>query len=102
MAPIVIEMTIENYKVNNRVTQLLGQAQTALRNAVLFLLLAGALSTLGRLDEECNPGAGDPRVSHSTLLVPDEPPRVMRRLDPLGGWSHDRTTTPWEVSRRAA
>ena len=31
-----------------------------------------------------------------------EPPRVMRRLDPLGGWSHERATTAGEVSGRAA
>lgn len=37
-----------------------------------------------------------------SLILADEPPRVMRRLDPLGGWSHDRATTAGEVSGRAA
>ena len=27
----------------------------------------------------------------------DEPHRVLRRLQPLRGWSHDRTATPGEV-----
>ena len=31
-----------------------------------------------------------------------EPHRVTRRLDLLGGWSHDRATTAGEVSRGAA
>ena len=38
----------------------------------------------------------------SILLMEVEPHRVTRRLDPLGGLSHDRATTAGEVSRRAA